>query len=139
MSPREWILELGYSKPPLTLNQRMHWAPKARWVKQLSDDAQLLATSSKLPKHLDQVGIVLHWQATTRRPRDSDNPTPTLKALIDGLVRYGLVEDDDSEHVTSGCVIEAVAPTARLWLRIVEWAAPVAAAVALPQPHQEQR
>jgi len=76
----------------------------------LSDDAQLLATSSKLPKHLDQVGIVLHWQATTKRPpRIATTPHPTLKALIDGLVRYGLVEDDNSERVTSGCVIESVA------------------------------
>lgn len=116
----EWTIELPYSKPPLTLNQRMHWAPKARWIKQLRSDARLLATNSKLPQHLDQVGIVLHWQATVRRQRDTDNPTPTLKALIDGLRDYGLVIDDDAEHVTSGCVVEALASTTRLWLTITD-------------------
>jgi len=113
-------IDLPYQRPPLSLNGRMHWADKARWTKQLRDDAMVLAVKHRLPKGLAHVGIVLHWQATTRRQRDTDNPTPTLKALIDGLTRYGLVEDDDSGHVTSGVVVESLAPIARLWLRIIE-------------------
>lgn len=132
-------IDLPYLKPPLSLNQRMHWAPKRERVAQLRSDAIRLALYHRLPKGLDRVHIALHWQPTIRRNRDVDNPTPTLKALVDGLTAYGLTVDDDSEHVTSGCVIDPVAPTARLWLRIVESTAPVAAAVALPQPHQEQR
>ncbi|HEX5347896.1 MAG TPA: hypothetical protein VFW64_12480 [Pseudonocardiaceae bacterium] len=125
MTPHEQELldatvDLPYLKPPLSMNDRMHWALRATWTRRLRDDAILLARKHRLPKGLSQVGIALHWQATTRRRRDSDNPAPTLKALVDGLVVYGLVADDDSGHVTSGCVIEAVASEARLWLRIVE-------------------
>lgn len=116
----EWRLDLPYPRPPLTLNQRMHWAPKLQIQRQIADDVTLLAHAAKLPTGLDRVEIVLCWHARLNRRRDTDNPAPTLKAAIDALTRYGLTADDDSEHVTSGVVIESGAPVDALWLSIRE-------------------
>ncbi len=114
----EWTLDLPWPRPPLDENKRLHHMAVYRARQEIIPAVRVLALQAKLPKGLDRVGIVLHWQATVHRPRDSDNPTPTLKACIDALTRYGLLEDDDSEHVTSGCVIEALGPKSRLWLTI---------------------
>ena len=98
-------LTLPYDKPPLGLNDRMHWRPANRWRQQIKNDTITLAKQAKLPTGLDRIHVTLVWYPKDRRNRDSDNPTPTLKAAIDGLVKYGLIPDDNSEHVTSECVI----------------------------------
>ena len=115
-----WRIPLPYPTPPLTLNGRMHHMARYRHTKQLRGDAKVLALAAHLPKGLVRVEIVLHWQPTTRRPRDEDNLTPTLKPLIDGLVDYGLVPDDDHEHVTSRCRIEPIARFPATWLTITQ-------------------
>jgi hypothetical protein len=123
MPPRELLdieIDLPYPRPPLHANQRLHRMAVYRLTTELRADAHNLARHHRLPKGLGQVGIVLYWQATVKRSRDNININPTLKPLVDGLVDYGLVPDDDSGHVTTGTVVEPVAPTARLWLRIVE-------------------
>jgi len=117
----EWTLDLPYAAPPLSLNGRHHWTYITRTTSQLKQDTHRLALHAKLPRGLERVEVVLHWQPRTKRKRDTDNPTPTLKACIDGLTRlYKLVPDDDSDHVSSRCVIEPVAATARLWLTITD-------------------
>lgn len=117
---RTWTIELPYASPPLSLNDRMHWA-RANWWKQcIRADAHTLALAERLPLGLTRVEIALHYQPSTKRSRDEDNMFATLKPAIDGLVQYGLVADDDSAHVTSRCVIEPVAKPARLWLTITD-------------------
>ena len=118
-SVREWRLDLPYPRPPLNLNQRMHWAPKLQIQRQIAADVTTLARAAKLPTGLDRVEIVLCWQAKLNRRRDEDNPWPTLKVAIDALTRYGLTADDDSEHVKSGVVITR-GPVDALWLSIRE-------------------
>lgn len=113
-----WTIRLPYDRPPLSLNDRMHWAKAAGLKRMLLADIQNLAISERIPRGLDRVHIVLHWQPARRGQRDTDNPTATLKPLIDGLVKYGLVTDDNSEHVTSECVIEPVGKPSRTWLTI---------------------
>lgn len=94
-------------------------------------DVHTRALYARLPRGLAHVGIVLHWRVNDRRRRDADNLAPTLKALIDGLTRgargwpgYGLTEDDDWLHVTSGRVIELdrTQPPG-LWLEITDMSA----------------
>lgn len=117
---RAWIIPLPYERPPLNLNQRLHWAARNRLVQQIKSDVHTLARFHKLPTGLDRVHVTLHWQPTTNRRRDSDNPSLTLKACVDGLTTYGLTDDDNSEHVTSGTVIEPRAAVAAVWLTIQE-------------------
>ncbi|HET6917328.1 MAG TPA: hypothetical protein VFH56_14640 [Acidimicrobiales bacterium] len=117
---RGWTIPLPYPRPPLNLNQRMHWAPRNRLTQQIKSDVHTLARLHKLPTGLDRVIVTLHWQPTTNRRRDSDNPSPTLKAAIDGLTQYGLTADDNSAHVWSATIIEPRAAQAAVWLTIEE-------------------
>jgi crossover junction endodeoxyribonuclease RusA len=119
----EWTIDLPYINPPLSGNDRMHWAETNTWRQQIKRDVAWLARSVDLPKDLPRVVVVLHWQPSLRRRRDSDNLYPTLKPCLDGLVAYGLTADDDAEHVLSGTAVEPVAAVSRLWLTITEAAA----------------
>ena len=113
-----WLKLLRAHRPPLSENGRQHWAVKNRTRQNLICDAVLLARYLKLPRGCGRVRVTLVWNPPDRRRRDSDNPTPTLKACIDGLTRYGLTEDDDSTHVESACVIGPVRKPGEVWLHI---------------------
>lgn len=93
-------IELPYSTPPLSANQRLHWAQAAKIKKQLRQDARVLARFARLPKNLQHVTVGLRYQPRDRRRRDPSNILPTQKPLLDGLVDYGLVPDDDQRFVT---------------------------------------
>lgn len=109
---RAWALALPYDRPPLSLNREMHWAKRRQAERQIMDDVQWLARQQKLPRGKDalrRIHVRLVWTPSVKRTRDTDNPTPTLKKVIDGLVRYGLVMDDHHDIVSSECVINAIA------------------------------
>lgn len=90
---RTWVLVLHYKRPPLTLNQRMHWAPKHKLNRQVRDQAAYLARHHGIPP-LGRCRVELTWVVADRRRRDADNIQPTLKAICDGLVDAGIVTDD---------------------------------------------
>lgn len=96
----EYVLWLPYGKPPLTANQRLHWAVKARLTADVRRDAMLLARSARLPRGVDHATIRLHYVPRDRRRRDADNLVPTLKAACDGLVDAGLTADDTPDQMT---------------------------------------
>lgn len=92
-----WTIEIPFKSPPLTLNQRMHWAMKARITKQL----RLLAkVGARHIPDLEKCQVELVWYVNTRHRRDVDNPVPTLKALCDGLVDAEIVPDDTPEYMS---------------------------------------
>lgn len=113
-----WELLLPYPSPPLSLNKRMHWRVENSWKKQLHNDVLVLCLLNHLPKDQARARVTLVWHPHDKRRRDTDNPVPTLKALIDGLVKYRLVTDDSSEFVTSSVEILAPMRPARLLLRV---------------------
>lgn len=119
-APRMFEVPLPYGRPPLLDNHRQHWAQRSRLVRQIRRDTAHMARFGQLPRGLGRVEIVLHWQPATRRRRDHTAAAPTLKACVDGLIDYGLVPDDDVEHVFAYCRIEPVAPQARVWLTVEE-------------------
>lgn len=86
-------LVLPYLRPPITANQRHHWARKAKLTRQVRNAAQLLARAEHVPE-LGRCAVRLVWTVTDRRRRDADNLVPTLKACADGLVDAGVVADD---------------------------------------------
>ena len=94
---REWTLQLPWKSPPLTLNQRMHWAVKARLTKEVRLIAKVKARG--IPD-LERCSVELVWFVTDKRRRDADNPVLTLKALCDGLVDAEIVPDDTPEYMT---------------------------------------
>lgn len=81
----------------MTLNQRMHWAVKAR----LTKDVRLIAkVKARGIPDLERCSVELVWFVTDKRRRDADNPVLTLKALCDGLVDAEIVPDDTPEYMT---------------------------------------
>lgn len=92
----EWVIDLPWPRPPLNLNQRMHYMEKARITKQLRALAHIKS------RHIPDMGrcsVELVWFVADRRRRDVDNPVPTLKALCDGLVDAEIVPDDTPEFM----------------------------------------
>lgn len=105
---RTWDIRLPYTRPPLSLNDRMHWATKARLTKEIRAYVREACTY-RVPD-LTRAHVVLHWVPRDRRRRDTDNPFPTLKAAIDGIRDAGVVPDDSSEYVTSAVVLDPPQP-----------------------------
>lgn len=93
------LIVLPYTKPPLTANQRLHWAQKARLTKQIRRDTYLLVRSAGLNTS-DRITVRLEYYPRDRRRRDPSNLMPTQKAAVDGIVDAGLVPDDCPPYVT---------------------------------------
>lgn len=113
----EWVIRLPYTRPPLSLNDRMHWAPKGKITREIRDYVRE-ACWYRVPT-LERAHIELHWVPRDRRRRDTDNPYPTLKAAIDGIRDATVIADDDSTRVTSAVVIDDPDPKdPHIYLRI---------------------
>lgn len=95
----QWRLVLPYDKPPLTLNQRGHWAKYNGPRADLRQLGLLLARQQRIP-HLTHIHTRLAWRPPDNRRRDEDNIILTAKPLWDGLVDAGVVDDDTSVYMT---------------------------------------
>lgn len=96
---RTWTIEVPAPAPWLTANKRRrHWhetedrnAWKAATIRH--------AMRHKLPRKLLRVHITALLRFRTNAKRDPNNWNPTTKAMVDALVQYGLVVDDNARHV----------------------------------------
>ena len=93
----------------ITLNQRHHWATHARLVKEWRTAGMLYARKARIgPQPPSRIAVTL--PVTGRRRRDPHNWTPTVKAIVDGLVDAGVWPDDNSAWiVTSEPVLDPAA------------------------------
>ena len=104
----QWDIKLPWKRPPLSLNDREHWAPRAKKVKEVRATTALLARQAGIPR-LETARVRLVWLVSDRRRRDRENIVATLKPAVDGLVDAGVVEDDAWWIVTeSTCAIALV-------------------------------
>lgn len=95
---RTWRLDLPYSRPPLTMNHRLHRHAAARLTAQIRRDAAMLACYARIPA-LPRIAVELHYVPRDQRRRDPINLAPTVKAFEDGLVDAGVVPDDVPQYV----------------------------------------
>lgn len=93
------VIALPFTTPPLSLNDRGHWATKARMVRDVRDTVHTLAQVTKIPAY-GRILVELHYVPRDNRRRDADNLVATLKPCIDGLVDAGVVLDDSPQYVT---------------------------------------
>lgn len=81
----------------------------------------MLARAARIPP-CEAFAVRLVWQPRDRRRRDADNPFPTIKTAVDGLVDAGVVADDDHTRVRhDGVHIIQPDPgqkTGRMWLEV---------------------
>ena len=110
-------IPLPWTQPPLTANQRLHWAAKARLTREVRQTAMVLARHHKAPR-ADRVIITLHWRPKVGRKRDTINLAPLHKALVDGLIDAGVAEDDTHEHVSTPEAVILPPGEPALWLEL---------------------
>lgn len=121
MTVHAYELDLPWDRPPLSLNQRLHHFERARKVAQVRQAGWALAKARHLRPHgqpaWPHVTVSLHYRPATRVVIDADNQVATLKALADGLVDAGVVQDDAPEFMTKNMpVIHPPKKPGRLWL-----------------------
>jgi len=90
-TPFEAVLRFEHTRPPISLNDRLHHMAKAKKTAAMRLEA--FEAAHRIPA-LGKCDVTLTWFVTTKARRDDENPVPSLKAWCDGLVDAGVVEDD---------------------------------------------
>lgn len=95
--PFTTTFEFPWPSPPLHLNQTWrHWAPKAKAIREVR--SLMHAKARNIPE-LTRIDVRLTWVVKDRRARDGINATPTMKALVDGLVDAEVIPNDTPEYL----------------------------------------
>lgn len=100
----------SYTRPPLSLNQRHHWAQRRTIANQLAADVKNMLTANRAPRGLTKVGIHLNWLPIQQRNRDSDNAFATIKVIQDACVAWGVISGDTHQQVSSSVQIHDAGP-----------------------------
>lgn len=82
----------------LNSNDRFGWQAKSSRTKKIRELARRATCSAGLLV-ATPVELTCHVQYARAGRHDAHNLQPTCKALIDGMVDAGLLEDDDDLHV----------------------------------------
>lgn len=93
------IIDLSFTRPPLNLNQRLHWAVKAELTRDIRQEVCIKARPLKAAFAPGPITVRFHWRPKDNRRRDPSNAIATQKPAIDGLVDAGLIPDDTPEYV----------------------------------------
>lgn len=78
----------------INANDRLHWAQKAKRTRYWRDKAAWIAKRAGMP-HMERAHVTVTIHKTTNRRFDPANLAPTAKAIVDGLVDAGVLDDDD--------------------------------------------
>lgn len=98
MSAQSWTLDMPCPAPWLNANSRTDRRRQTPARRAWRDAAHVYARQAKLPK-LGRAHIIAELRFTDRRRRDVGNYYPTIKACVDGLVDYGLLDDDSDNYL----------------------------------------
>lgn len=125
-------IDLPWTTPPLSANQRMHWAQRANVTRDVRQVTRLLARNTP---HADRLVVTLHYRPRDIRRRDAHNLWPTVKACVDGLVDAGVVDDDDTAHCSTPepIIHPPDGSKAAMWLQL-DYPVRCAAPAVTPQP-----
>lgn len=96
---RQWAIELPFTKP-MSLNDRMIWPVKQKITREWREAAQVLTKAAKVPP-LGKCSVLLVYEPRDARTRDPLNLVQSLKAVEDGIVKAGVVPDDNPKYVES--------------------------------------
>jgi hypothetical protein len=83
----------------LNANDRGGWRKHNSQIRAWRDAASQCARAAKLP-HLQRAHVLATFRFRTAQRRDIHNWGPTAKAIMDGLIDYGLLPDDSTEYLT---------------------------------------
>lgn len=94
-----WRLEIDWCGRPVSANAwyGLHFRAKADLVAEWNGHAIAAARLAKLPKNVGPVAAEIQLRYRSGQLTDPDSAAPTWKAIMDGLVTYGLIPDDTAE------------------------------------------
>lgn len=95
---QQWTVTIPAPAPWLSANHRTDLRRQTPDRRAWRDAGAIHAKRVQLPK-LQHVHVLAVLRFTDKRRRDPHNYYPTLKALVDGLVDYGLVPDDSHQYL----------------------------------------
>lgn len=98
MTTTTWHLTLPFTRPPLNLNHRHHWAVQRRLARSVRQATCVCARAKRVPP-CGRIAVELHYQPPRRGRMDADNLVATVKPAVDGLRDAGVIVDDDSTRV----------------------------------------
>lgn len=98
----------------MSSNDRLHWAEKYKKTKILRRRSWLEARRNGLLP-MRKAFVTVHVQYATNLRADPANAYPTVKALVDGLVDFGVLTDDDSKHLPAMTFKRAPGRCSRGW------------------------
>ncbi|WP_258933218.1 hypothetical protein [Nesterenkonia pannonica] len=78
--------------------RKWHWSKRSKLNRLWRHDAHRIARSEQL-RPLQRAHILIEVHKTTNARYDPGNLHPTAKAIVDGLIDYGLLPDDDALHL----------------------------------------
>ncbi len=111
---RAWTFTIDQLGRPLLSNKarKMHQIAETNVRIQWRDATILLAYQKRIPKGLGSIDVVAQARYRTRRsPSDCDATAPTVKGVIDGLVKAGVIVDDKAPFVASVCYLAPLVGT----------------------------
>lgn len=145
-----YCLDLPWTRPPMSMNDRSHWARRSAQVRDIRQTISILAANARLPRGVDHVTVQLEYRPRDNRRRDTDNLVASLKPICDELAAgtrthpgYGMVPDDTPRWMAKPEPIIHPAikgQPGELWLTVTVRAAIPAAPVArsgdrtIPEP-----
>jgi hypothetical protein len=98
MTARSWTLRVTAPAQWINANGRRDRRQLAPAVRLWRNAGHTHALAAKLP-HLDRAHILATLHFTDARRRDAHNFYPTLKALVDGIVDAGVLDDDSTRYL----------------------------------------
>lgn len=96
-APRAWTLGPMTGRT-LNANGRPHWTYRRAVTREWRDDACQLAKAAKVPR-LDRARIRVDVLPHRAGRYDPNNVAPMSKAIVDGLVDAGVLDDDDATRL----------------------------------------
>lgn len=92
-------MTLPYDRPPLSMNDRLHYRAEAKIKADLREATRWLIRHAGIPP-LNHIQVALVWTVPDRRSRDTDNPLLTAKTCVDAIVDAGVIPNDTPEYIT---------------------------------------
>lgn len=93
-----WQIVIPAPAPWLNANQRVDLRRQTPHRRAWRDAGRVYAMAAKLPK-LQRAHLLAELRFADSRNRDVHNLYPSIKALVDGLIDYGLLPDDSHQYL----------------------------------------
>jgi crossover junction endodeoxyribonuclease RusA len=95
---RIWELTIPAPAKWLNANDRVDLRRQTPDRRAWRDAGRVYALQAKLPR-LQRAHLIAELRFADDRRRDVHNLYPSIKALVDGLIDYGLLPDDNHRHL----------------------------------------